>query len=169
VEGLLQDFVDGVYRPYLIDFSTFSSADSSKLESLKEVSRNLLTKLEGQEDQLVVIYDKEFASLPTLAGLLLSYPALYYSEGSSALTDADVDVYSLYTDSPNRQKILQFSAPLAFRQEITHILDLLVEEWTRRISRLAPMLAQKWKEYTGVESCTLKTQVEIRRVSILTL
>jgi hypothetical protein len=154
----------------LIDFPTISASDPSKLALLKEVSRELLKVLEQQESQLAIKYESNFPSLPTLAGLLLSYPAIYYPEDSTAkVTDAEVDIYSICTNSPDRQTILQFSAPTTFRQEVTHDVDILAEEWDGRVSRLSPLLSQKWEEYTGVESCTLKTQVETRRVSILTL
>lgn len=170
MSGLLRNFLDGVYRPSLIDFPTLTLSDSSKVALLKEVSMDLIRALGSHQNQLVVKYANNFPSLSTLAGLLLSYPALYYSEDSSAkLTDAEVDVYSIYTNSPNRQTLIQFSASAAFRQDVTNDLEILAAEWNRSASRLAPSLAEKWKEYTGVESCTLKTQVETRRVSILTL
>lgn len=170
MSGLLWKFLDGVYRPSLIEFPTLTLADSSKMALLKDVSMDFTRALEENQNQMVVKYANSFPSLPTLAGLLLSYPALYYSEDSSAkLTDAEVDVHSIYSDSPNRQTLIQFSASAAFRQDVADDLEILAADWNRKASRLAPSLAEKWKEYTGVESCTLKTRVETRRVSMLTL
>jgi len=171
VNGLLRDFADGVYRPLLIDFPSFTPTDDSRASSLKEVAKGLFTVLEGLKHALVIKYENDFPSLPTLAGLLLSYPVLYCSEDPMAkLLDAEVDVYSIYTDSAAHQTVLQFSGPASFREVISKDLAKLADDWNRRLYHLTPELSKRWTDYTGVESsCILKTHIETRRVSVLTL
>jgi hypothetical protein len=155
----------------LINFPALTSADSSVLSSLREASKDLVRVIEERCGQPVIKYESDFTSLPTLAGLLLSYPAVYYSEDPNAkLLDAEVDVYSIYADSANRPTLVQFSGPATLRVVITKDLEKLAMEWNRRLSTLSPELSAKWTEYIGVESsCILKTHVDTRRVSILTL
>lgn len=163
--------MNGIHHPLLIDFPTLKPTDASNVQSLKEVSNDLLRVIEEQTVEAVITFESDFPSLPTLAGLLLSYPALYYSEDPIAkLLDAEVDVYSIYADSAQRQTILQFSGPAHFRDAIQEALEKLAEDGNQRLSRLSPTLSKRWTEYIGAESsCTLKTHVETRRISILTL
>jgi hypothetical protein len=163
--------VDGVYSLTLINFPGLTTADSSVLSSLRETSKDLVRVIEERGGQPVIKYESDFTSLPTIAGLLLSYPAIYYSEDPTAkLLDAEVDVYSIYADTLDRQTLIQFSGPATHREVITKDLEKLAMEWNRRLSTLSPELSAKWSEYIGVESsCILKTHIDTRRVSILTL
>ena len=112
----------------------------------------------------------EISHLPSIAGLLLSYPAIYYSEDTnSRLLDADLNVISVRTDGQVPRILMQFSCPPGLLDEVTKELKSIIEEWESRSSQLAPHLRDKWHEFTGVESCTLKIQVETRRVPVLSL
>jgi hypothetical protein len=169
VSELLDRFVRGECRPILVGFPSLSLCDRSVLISQQSVSKNILIALGQERGYLVVILD-EISHLPSTAGLLLSYPAIYYSEDShSRLLDADLNVISVRTDGQVPRVLMQFSCPPDLLDEVTKELKSTVAEWESRSSQLSPPLRDKWREFTGVESCTLKIQVETRRVPVLSL
>lgn len=170
VTELVGQFIDGTYRPVLVDFPSLTLCSSSALKSLQEVSRDVLKMIEQKKHPLIVRVGGSIQSLPSLAGLLLSYPAIYHSEDLDArLLDTDVNVISLRTDGTKPRVLMQFSCPLNFLDEVTTKLTPIIEQWESRISQLSPSLQEKWRKFTGVESCTLKIHIETRRVPILSL
>ena len=191
----LTRFTDGLFQPKLIDFPQLTPAESHSIRLLQHMATSLIHALEKEgssivnfvlsEAELASIFDCSPSSLASrsdeplessfssgLAGILLSYPAIYHSTRlDSTATDKDLDVYSVYTDSPRRQVLMQFSAPLDFQGEVKIKLETIISEWKVRLTQISEGLFQKWQEYTGGggESCTFKIQIETHRVPIMSL
>ena len=167
---LLGRFIGGTYHPVLIEFPSLFRCNQSALDSLRVAATEVIRTLEEAKDSSIVKVGGIIKSLPSLAGLLLSYVAVYHVEDIGAqLMDAEVKVVSVRTDISRPQILMQFSCAPIFINEVGHELETVVDEWESRISRLPPLLLQKWHNFTGVESCTLKIQIETRRVPILSL
>jgi hypothetical protein len=167
---LLARFVDGKYRPVLIDFISRGIASKTVSECLILEARTLLEALEKSSISPVIEFPSDSKSLPALAGLVLSYPAIYYSEGKNdQLVDANVTVFVVHTGGVDRRNLMQFSCPPDLAEIVLETLKLTVEEWEMRISSMGVGLKSKWIDYTRAESCTLEIQMETRRVPILTL
>jgi hypothetical protein len=161
--------VDGTYSPVLVEFPTLTLCDPSILASLQQVSKNIVTALRG-EKQSAIIQVVEVKSPSSLAGLILSYPSIYYSEDNTAnLLDTEVKVLSVYTNTPQQRTLMQFSCPSEFVDTVNAKLKETVKQWESRISQLSPPLKQKWYQYTGVESCILNIQIQTQKVSVLSL
>ena len=171
-ESLLKDglrrFIEGTFCPTLVDFPSLSRCNQSAIFSLRDTAKDIMKTLQQDRDSSIIDVVGMVQSLPSLAGLLLSYPAVYYSEDVGAqLMDTEVKVVSVCTGGS--RVMMQFSCPTYLINEVRHDLESILEEWESRISRLTPFLLQKWRSFTGVESCTLKIQIETRRVPILSL
>jgi hypothetical protein len=170
LRDLLARFVEGKYRPVLIDFLSQGIASKSASEHLRHVASALLEVIEKASVSPAVEFPGGSHSLPTLAGLLLSYPAIYYSErNNDRLVDANVAVFGLHTGGVDRRNLMQFSCPPDLAEIVLETLKLTVQEWETRISNMPAGLKEKWINYTRAESCTLEIQMETRRVPILTL
>lgn len=168
LKDLLDRFSEGTYCPILVDFPSLSRCGESTIFSLRDTAKDIMKTLEQDNDSSTIHVAGIVKSLPSLAGLFLSYPAIYYSADIGAqLMDTEVKVASVCTDGPH--VLMQFSYPTYLIDEVCHVLESVVKEWDSRISRLSPLLLQKWRVFTGVESCTLKIQIETRRVPILSL
>jgi hypothetical protein len=171
VNGVLTQFIDGTYQPVQIAFPSLTRCNPSALVSLKDVSKKLLEMLEQQKQSLLVKVGGVISdSLTSLAGLLLSYPAIYHSEDTVAqLLDTDVNVISVWTNGSEEKSLMQLSCPLDMLDEVMPELEKTVAKWEKRISQLPPLFREKWRNFTGEELCTLKIQTETRRVPILSL
>ena len=168
LKDLLGRFIEGTYCPILVDFPSLCRCNQAAIFSLRDTAKDIMKTLEQDNDSSIIYVAGIVKSLPSLAGLILSYPAIYYSEDVGAqLMDTEVKVASVCTDGP--RVLMQFSCPTYIINEVYHVLESVVKEWESRISRLSPLLLQKWRAFTGVESCTLKIQIETRRVPILSL
>jgi hypothetical protein len=171
-ESLLKDalgrFIEGTYCPISVDFPSLSRCNQSAIFSLRDIAKDIIKTLEQDRDSSIIDVVGMVKSLPSLAGLLLSYPAVYYSEDVGAkLMDTEVKVVSVCAGS--FRVLMQFSCPTYLLNEVRFDLESIVKEWESRISSLTPLLLQKWRTFTGVESCTLKIQIETCRVPILSL
>lgn len=178
----LTRFVHDVHLPLLIDFPDFKISDSPAFIRLQTIAKALLGTLKGEKN---LIYSFESAvnkdrsvqafvspiELPSLAGLLLSYPAIYRAtQPNATATGQDLDVYSVAADAFRRRILMQFSAPSEFRADVERKLEALVDEWETRRSQMPKSLSQIWQDYIGGgEVSTLKIQKEIRRVPIMSL
>jgi hypothetical protein len=169
VKELLARFLNGSSSPIIIDFPSFKKSNLDAVTALKNFCADLLPILD-QAGQPLTISSKTLQSPPSLAGLLLSYPSIYYTEDpASKVLDVEVAVFSVYTDSKVPRTLMQFSSPPGYVETIQTQLKETVKEWERRSSQLSPALSKLWCSYTGVESCTLKIQMETRRALILSL
>jgi len=178
----LTRFVHDVHLPLLIDFPDFKISDSQAFIRLQAIAQALLGILKGEKN---LIYSFESAvnedrsvpafvspiELPSLAGLLLSYPAIYRAtQPNATATDQELDVYSIAAQSSRRPILMQFSAPSEFREEVEWKLEALVDEWETRRSQMPKSLSKIWQDYIGGEEVsTLKIQKEIRRVPVMSL
>jgi hypothetical protein len=170
LRDLLARFVEGKYRPVLVNFLSQGVSSKTAGEYLRHAARALLEALEKTSISPVIEFPGHPHSPPALAGLLLSYPAIYYSESENdRLVDANVTVFVLHTGGRDRRNLMQFSCPLDLAEIVLETLKLTVEEWETRISNMPAGLKEKWIDYTRAESCTLEIQMETRRVPILTL
>jgi len=161
-------FLTCVSTPIIVDFCSFDNAGREAATILRESSAGLLARLD-QEDTMIIFSNVE-KSPTSLAGLLLSYPLVYYSDDpASKLFDAEVAVFSVWTDSTFPRTLMQFSSPPKFVDQVHSLLKEIVKEWSARLKQLSPELNNRWRTYAGVESCTLKIQVETRRAPILSL
>jgi hypothetical protein len=168
LKDLVGRFNEGTYCPTLVDFPSLSRSNQSAIFSLRNTAKDVMRTLEQDSDSSIIDVVGMVKSLPSLAGLLLSYPVIYHSEDIGAqLMDTEVKVVSVCTGSSC--VLMQFSCPTYLIDEVRHDLEAIVKEWETRISRLSRLLLPKWRSFTGVESCTLEIQIETRRVSILTL
>jgi Domain of unknown function (DUF4504) len=122
------------------------------------------------ESPVIITFTTDLASLPTLAGLLLSYPVIYYSDDSNAkLVNAEMDVLSVCADGQKCMALMQFSCPHHVLDVATQKLNMITKEWGDRVTRLSSPLREKWCNFTGGESCILKIEVETRKVPVLSL
>jgi hypothetical protein len=166
---LLVRFLNGLLCPIMIDFPSFKKSSLEAETTLKISCADLLAILD-QADQPITISSKTMQSPPSLAGLLLSYPSIYYSEDpTSAIFNAEVGVFSVHTDGRVPRTLMQFSSSPDFVETVKTRLEEIVKEWERRLTQLSPALTKRWCSYTGEESCTLKIQIETRRTPILSL
>lgn len=125
--------------------------------------------LRQTESPVIIIAETGLASLPAMAGLLLSYPVIYYSDDSNAkLVNVEMEVLSVYADGQKCIVLMQFSCPCHFLDVATQKLNMITKEWEGRIARLSSPLREKWRIFTG-ESCILKARIETRRVPVLSL
>ena len=167
---LLARFVEGTYYPVLIDFLSQAIASETAVVSLKKGARALLEVLKKGSISPVIEVPGHSQCLPALAGLLLSYPAIYYSESKrDRLVDANVNVLKLRTGGHDGRTLMQFSCPPEITELVLDPLKSTVREWEERISNIPAVLKEKWVNYTRAESCTLEIQMATRRVPILTL
>lgn len=170
LRDILARFVEGKYRPVLIDFISQGIASKAVSECLILEARTLLEALDKPSIPPVIEFPGDSNSLPALAGLLLSYPAIYYSERvNDRLVDANVIVFAVHTGGVDRRNLMQFSCPPDVAEIVLETLKLTVVEWETRISNMPAGSKEKWIDYTRAESCTLEIQMETRRVPILTL
>jgi hypothetical protein len=170
VSHLLGQFIDGTYCPILIDFPSLALCSPSTLIALQDVSKYILRTIEEGEQRIIIKPSGNIELLPSVAGLLLSYPAIYHSRDLHArLVDMEVNVFSVRTSGAETRVLMQFSSPLNFQDEVMTKLTSAVAEWELRISQLSSSLQDKWLKFTGVESCTLTIQLETRRVPVICL
>jgi hypothetical protein len=188
--GLILDLLcrltDGRLLTSLIDFPQFIAAGPEKLGQMRRISADLINQIEEADGKAIFELDisnlnsigeghgsSEFAISPAaVAGLLLSYPCIYNSlEANATVTDKEVDLYSVYVEGNIRRSLMQFSVPIQIREEVTVSLKDTIKEWEVRIHRMPDGMSQIWQEYTGggAESCTLKIQLETRRVPVMKL
>lgn len=177
----------GAFQPILIDFPEFVTAGAQALKQLRWTSEALIEELEKSKG--TPIYDFNFGRLntigvenrrqlqldtffqPALAGLLLSYAAVYCpTQANGTVTNQEIDLYSVYLESPKKPLLMQFSAPVEFRERVETSLGNITGKLEARISQIPGALSQKWREYTGgAEPCTLQIQIKTRRVPIMSL
>jgi hypothetical protein len=137
---------------------------------MKASSKELLGMIEQHETSAVIKVGDHYPSTPSLAGLLLSYPAIYYSEDPNAkLMDTTLDLYSVCTNSPESHVIIQFSGPPPLINIITAETENIKKLWESRIEALTPSLREEWCAFVGAESYTFKIQIDNRRVPTITL
>ena len=102
--------------------------------------------LEQDSDSSIIDVVGMVKSLPSLAGLLLSYPVIYHSEDVGAqLMDTEVKVVSVCTSSS--RLLMQFSCPTYLIDEVRHDLEAIVKEWETRISRLVSVVTTKVAQF----------------------
>jgi hypothetical protein len=167
---MLKGMMEGTFHPILIQFPEFTLCEGSILTSLQETSKGIESRLEHHRADGIIEIICEFKLLPSLAGFLLSYPAIYYSENIEAkLVDSEVDVYSVQTNCSEPKILMQFSAPPEFRDIIHQKLNKMVEEWQVRIAQMPVSLQQTWNSFTGEEWCPLQIHIDTRRVPVLSL
>jgi hypothetical protein len=167
---LLGNFENGLYSPVLVDFPSLRCCDSTPLLEIRDFCRHLISVLEQEEENTIIKIDHNLKSPSSVAGLLLSYVIIYYSDNTDAkLLHAEVGVFSVYTESPQSRILMQFSCPPDLLETAERELMKVVSDWESRISALRSTLQEKWRDFTGVESCTLKIRIETRRVPILSL
>src|SRR5947207_13162082 len=96
---LLCQFTKGTYHPVLIEFPSLFLCNQSALDSLRDAATEVIRAIEEAKDSPIIKVGRIIKSLPSLAGLLLSYVAIYHTEDDRAkLTDAEVKVVSVRTD-----------------------------------------------------------------------
>jgi hypothetical protein len=171
VKNMLKGLREGICQPILIQFPELMLCEDSILTSLKEASKNIESRLEHHGDNDVIQITCEFKLLSSLAGFLLSYPAIYYSENAEAkLVDSEVNVYSVQTNGSEPKILIQFSAPPEFKDTVQESLNKVVEEWQLRITQMPVSSRQAWKSFTGEELCSLQNiQIDTRTAPILSL
>jgi hypothetical protein len=169
VKESITRFLTGISRPIIVDFHSFENTGPEAVTALKESCAYLLARIdEGKEG--ISISSNVVQSPPSLAGLLLSYPLIYNSEDPTfKLFNAEVVVFSVCTDSTLPRTLMQFSSPPSVVDQVQTLLEEIVKEWEDRMKQLSLELKDRWSRYTGVESCTLKIQVETRRAPLLSL
>jgi hypothetical protein len=170
VKELLKGLVDGSYNPIFVEFPFFSVLSGAAIISLQEISRKVLGEIEEHNELDVIDIVSSITTPHAFAGLLLSYPAIYYTEFlQSKAVDIVIDVYKVQTSGSERKTVMQFSAPPEYRDIITQQLDKVLEVWKARIGRIPPSLHQIWQTYAGETSCTFDVEIVSSRVPILTL
>ena len=169
VKELLEGLVDGSYNPIVIEFPLFVLSGAA-LISLQEISRKVLSEIDKHNGLDVIHLVSRITTPHAFAGLLLSYPAIYYTEFlQSKAVDKVVDVYKVQTSGSELKTVMQFSAPPEYRDIVTQQLDKVLEVWKARIGRIPPSLQQIWQIYAGQTSCTFDVEIVSSRVPILTL
>ena len=165
---LLAGFLAGLLHPVVVDFPSFELSSFETLTALKHSCAELLALMD-QSDRPIIICPTKCASPPALAGLLLSYPSIYYTEDpASKVVNAEVALCSVSTDIMPKI-LMQFSCPPSLVKTVLTELDDTMQQWEFRLGNLSPKARKLWDSYTGVESCTFKVQLETRRVPILSL
>jgi hypothetical protein len=168
VVELLVGVCEGSFSPILIDFPALTPCGTEIYVSMAKVSRDIINMIERDESSTVLEIGDNLLSPPSLAGLLLSYPIIYYSEDPNARAmDTTLDVYSVCTNISESKVIMQFSGPPHLRDIITSKTDEIVHLWESRIAQ--PPQLEAWQKFTGAESYTFKVQIETRRAPIITL
>ena len=167
---MIARFVDGSYRPILIDFLSQRPASQAASDSLTKAAKSVLQNLHQNSNSSLIDFIGEVESLPSLAGLLLSYPAIYHSaDATHRLVDTSINVVMVHTGGTDGEIVMQFSCPPDLTELWIEPLKSTVQEWETRISTLPPTLKEKWISYARAEFRNLEIQMETRRVSILTL
>jgi len=167
---MLARFVERKYNPILIDFLSQRLASKAANDSLRNAAKSLLHNLHQDSNSSMIEFTGQVESLPSLAGLLLSYPAIYHSvDATTRLVDASINVVMVHTGGTDGKIVMQFSCPPDLMELGLEPLKSTVQEWKTRISTLQTSLKEKWINYTRAELCTLEIQIETRRVPILTL
>ena len=166
----LESFAEGNFPPILVDFPALTPCGASVYASMQNASRDIAKIITQNEHSDMVELHNQCPSLPTLGGLLLSYPIIYYSEDVSArLLDASLDIYSIHTNHSESRVIMQFSGPPQLLDLINPEIAKMLKVWESRVAQLPPSLLDEWQIYTGAESHTFTIQTETRRVPIITL
>ena len=98
------------------------------------VALDVAGSLEYNDQQAVIRITGDLYSPPALAGLLLSYPVIYYTEdASSRLVDSTVSVLSVGI-SGGQRTMMQFSCPPEFLGDVNPIIEDIIKEWGVRWS-----------------------------------
>jgi hypothetical protein len=167
LKGQLRRFIEEKFRPTLIDFPQLRLAEPRALESLKTVAARLLGQLE--RDHKTLIEFTVSSAAPALAGLLLSYTAIYYSERCDEIViDQEFRVYSV---SAAERTLMQFSAPPEFGTNVETALQQTVQEWSNRIQKMSSSQQENWQQYIRreISLSPLKIQIATQNVSIMSL
>jgi hypothetical protein len=169
VHDLLTEFKQGTYKPVLVQFPSLKIGCSEGEVELHQFAEEMNLIL-ANETGAIVKFNSNTVSLASIAGLLLSYTAIYYSKSSdSKLLDAELNVLSVSTANSPPQTLMQFSCPLGAFEAASHELTRTINEWESIISHLKLPLLEKWRMFSGEKSDVLRMQVETRRVPILSI
>ena len=169
MKEVLTRFVDGSYNPILIEFPSLCLCEQRLYQEIRRTAYEILEKLQELESSSIVEFDDTVDSAPAIAGLILSYPAIYHSKKEDKLVDAEITIFSVHIESPEQRILMQFSCPPRYRDQTTQILMKTATEMEARIGRIPESLREEWHGFTRGKSCKLKAHIETRRVSILSL
>ena len=167
---LLSRFVEGFYCPLFIDFPSLSLCDGSVSLEMRKIAKEILQRLQKSALLEVVEISEDIKSASAVAGLLLFYPIIYYSNNPhDKLLGADVTVFSVVADGPDSRSLMQFSCPPQWHEKSNDILNETIAGMASRIAGIPPSLRDEWHKYTSGDSCTLRIHTETRNVPILSL